>query len=380
GPYLAGSSYKIAKLVDSRVGPDSVTASHILISAEQAGSLEKAQAQADSIKKLVEGGRSFAELAKTFSIDKGSAEKGGSLGTFGRGAMVPEFETAAFNGSTGDLKLVTSQFGVHLIRIENQKGSSKVVKVAFVDKPLVASSTTQAAAYSKAQAFLGNIEGGKFDAEAKKAGVPVLPANDVAGTGSANLPGLENPRELVRWAFKEDTEAGDVTDQVFTVGDQFIVARLVSIKPEGILPLDLVKPQIEAAVRNKVKAKQLIEKLQSARNGASAISQVAQKAGGKVTPVQNIVLANPVIPGLGPEYSVIGSVFGSQPGKLSNPVEGQAGVYVFVVDGFVKPPVLTNTVKAKEQIGQALVQRAQGSAFEALKDKANVKDYRAKFL
>ncbi|MEO6150470.1 MAG: peptidylprolyl isomerase, partial [Mucilaginibacter sp.] len=99
GPYLSGSTYKLAKLVDSRMSPDSVTASHILISPEEAGGMDKAHAKADSIKKLIDGGRSFAELAGTFSVDKGSAEKGGSLGTFGRGAMVPEFEAAAFNGS-----------------------------------------------------------------------------------------------------------------------------------------------------------------------------------------------------------------------------------------------------------------------------------------
>jgi peptidyl-prolyl cis-trans isomerase D len=86
------------------------------------------------------------------------------------------------------------------------------------------------------------------------------------------------------------------------------------------------------------------------------------------------------LPGSGPEYLLVGTVFGSQPGKLSKPVEGQAGVYAFVVDGFVKPAPLTNTVKEKQQIALTLAQRAQGQVFEALKDKANVKDYRAKFL
>jgi peptidyl-prolyl cis-trans isomerase D len=375
GPYLSNGSYKLAKLVESRIGPDSVKASHILIGG--AIGPEKAMAKADSIKKLVQGGRSFEELAKNFSEDKQSGDKGGSLGTFGRGVMVPEFDQAVFNGKKGDLKIVTTQFGVHLIRIEDQKGSSKVVKVAVIDKPLAPSTATQSAAYSKAQAFLGNVKDGNFVAEAKKEGLTVMPASDVTGVASGTT-GLENAREVVKWAFK--AEAGDVSDQVFTVGDRYIVARLTNIKPEGMLPLESVKTQIEGAVRNKVKAKQLTEKLQSALNGASNINQVAQKAGGKVTPVQNIVQANPILPGSGPEYLLVGTVFGSQPGKLSKPVEGQAGVYAFVVDGFVKPAPLTNTVKEKQQIALTLAQRAQGQVFEALKDKANVKDYRAKFL
>ncbi|WP_317133192.1 peptidylprolyl isomerase [Mucilaginibacter limnophilus] len=375
GPYSADGSYKIAKLIDGRTGPDSVKASHILISA--AGGPEKALAKADSLKKLIEGGRSFEELAKTFSEDKGSAEKGGSLGTFGRGAMVPVFEEAAFNGSKGQLKVVTSQFGVHLIRIEDQKGSSKVVKVAVVDKQIASSRKTQDAAYGKASAFLSKVNENNFDAQAKSAGAKVIPVNDVNGLAAA-LPGLDNARDLVRWIFK--AEQGDVSEQVFTVGNQYVVARVTQVKPEGTLSLDLVKTQIEPMVRNRVKAKQLTQKLQSALNGSTTIAQVAQKAGGKLAPAQNIVFANPVIPGLGLEYKVIGSVFGSQPGKLSKPVEGQMGVYVYSVDGFVKPAPLTNTVKEKEQIAQQLAQRSQGALFEALKDKANVKDYRAKFL
>ncbi|GAA4330991.1 SurA N-terminal domain-containing protein [Mucilaginibacter gynuensis] len=375
GPYLSNGSYKLAKLVDSRVGPDSVKASHILINPATEGGVEKALAKADSLKKLIVAGKSFADLATIYSIDKQSAEKGGDLGTFGRGTMVPVFDEAVFNGTKGEYKIVTSQFGVHLIKIVDQKGSSKVAKIAIVDKPLIPSKETQSAAYNKAQAFLASVSGGNFDAEVKKEKLQLTPANDVSGI-TASLPGLESARDLVRWAFK--AESGDVSDQVFTSGDQYVVAHLTTIKPEGTLPLEVVKPQIEAAVRNKVKAKQLLEKIQSA--SASSIDQLGQKVGAPVVPVQNIVFANPVIPGVGAEYSLVGSIFGSQPNKLSKGVEGQNGVYAYVVESFVKPAALANTVREKQQIGQNLTQRASGQLLNALKDKANVKDYRAKFL
>ncbi|MFD2148187.1 peptidylprolyl isomerase [Mucilaginibacter antarcticus] len=169
GPYLAGSSYKIAKLVEARMSPDSVKARHILVTpTESGGTIEKALARADSLKALIESGKgSFESLAPIFSVDKASGSKGGDLGTFGRGAMVPAFETAVFNGKKGDLKVVTSQFGVHLVQIQDQIGSSKVVKVAVVDKALSASSTTQSSAYGKAQAFLANVNKDNFAAEAK---------------------------------------------------------------------------------------------------------------------------------------------------------------------------------------------------------------------
>jgi peptidyl-prolyl cis-trans isomerase D len=379
GPYLSNGSYKIAKLVDARMLPDSVKARHILLTpTESGGSMEKTLARADSLKKLIESGKgSFATLAPSFSIDKASGTKGGELGTFGRGAMVPAFETAVFNGKKGEIKIVTSQFGVHVVEIEDQKGSSKNVKVAVVDKVLSASSTTQSTAYSKAQTFLASINKDNFVAEAKKEGRPLQKAEDIAGT-QASLPGLLDARDLVRWIYKSEKNA--VSDQVFTVGDQYVVAQVTEIKPKGILTLDVVKDKIKPEVLNQVKAKALTAKFNAAASGAASLEQIAQKAGTQVVPVQNMVFANPVIPGSSAEYKVVGTVFGLAPNKISKPVAGQLGVYVVAVNNFITPAPLTNAVREKEQIAQTLLQRADAQLFEALKDKGNVKDNRARLL
>ncbi|MEO3407056.1 SurA N-terminal domain-containing protein [Mucilaginibacter sp. CAU 1740] len=384
GPYLENGSYKVAKLIDTKTTFDSVKTKHILIDLASAGSDDKAKAKADSIKKLILGGKSFDELAKTFSADKGSAVKGGDIPAFdangnmgGQGTLVPEYYNAAFKANKGDVIIAKSQFGYHIIKVEDQKGSVKLVKVGVVDKPLSASSKTQTVAYSNAQKFLGKLTSDNFEAEAKSEGLKPRTAEDVTAIASG-LPGLDNARDVVRWAYKADV--GDVTDKVFTVGDQYIVTRLTAIKPKGTLPLEAVKKQIEPAVRAAVKAKQLKEKFDSALSGGASIEAVAQKVGGKVTPVENIVFANPIIPGLSAEYKVIGSVFGSAPGKISKAVDGTQGVYVFVVNGFTNPPALTNVIKQKEQIAQAALQRSQGVLLDALKDNATVKDNRAKFF
>ena len=376
GPYLSNGSYKIAKLVDSRVEPDSIKARHILIDPTGMG-LDKAKAKADSIKKLVDGGKSFAEISAQYATGKVPTMKAEDLGTFGRGRMVPEFDNAVFNFKKGDVKVVLSQFGVHIVQVEDTKGSSKVVKVALVDVPLKASSTTQTEVYSKAQRFLGNLTKENFAAEAKKEGLATKTAADINGV-AGSIPGVESARDIVKWAFT--AEKGDFSDKVYITGNQYIVAHLVSIKPQGQLSLDDVKKQIEPMVKNKVKGKLLSDKLQAALNGSTTIDQVAQKANVKVNPIQNIVFANPIIPGSSAEYKVIGTVFGSKPNKLSKPIEGQQGVFVFTLDSFVNPAAATNTVREKEQLGQALLQRSRSLIFDALKDKANVKDYRAKFL
>ena len=90
----------------------SVNASHILV---------KNAKDADSIMSRLQKGEDFAELAKRFSKCP-SKSKGGNLGWFGKGEMVPEFEKAAFEGKIGEIVgPVKTEFGYHIIKINDQK-------------------------------------------------------------------------------------------------------------------------------------------------------------------------------------------------------------------------------------------------------------------
>lgn len=377
GPLFSNGVYKMVKVLDLKVGPDSVKASHILINPATEGGIDKARAKADSIRNVLTKGASFAELAAKYGTDA-SKDSGGELGTFARGAMVPAFEEAVFNGNTGDLKVITTQFGVHVIKINAQIGSSRVAKIALVDKSLTSSSKTQQEAYSKATAFLSVAKNAEtFDSEAKKAGYVKSLADNVQATQSS-VSDLENPREMVRWVFGADK--GDVSNQVFEMGNKFAVAKVIDIFKEGTLSLEQVKKEIEPMVLKSVKARLLIEKMDKGLNGSKSIDQIAQKVGKPVTPVQNIVFANPVIPGLSQENKLVGTVFGSQPGKLSQIIEGENGVFVFVVTGFSNPAPLTNVFKQKVQVSQSLLQRASGESYKVLRDNSKIKDNRVKFF
>lgn len=110
---------------------EKVSARHILIAfkgspAAQPGKKElteaEAKAKAEEIKKKIEGGASFEELAKTESDDKGSGARGGELGSFGRGQMVEEFEKAAFAAKPGEIVgPVRTQYGYHIIKVESHE-------------------------------------------------------------------------------------------------------------------------------------------------------------------------------------------------------------------------------------------------------------------
>ncbi len=373
GPVFSGNSYKMVKIADVRFSPDSVKASHILLDATKMGGADKAVKFADSLKTLVQNGASFSALAKMYSVD-GSKDKGGELGTFARGQMVAEFENAAFNGKTGDLKVVTSQFGVHLIKIENQIGSSKVAKLAYVEKNLAPSSKTKDQAYKKASKFLSEVKGDNFAETAKKQGLTLGVAERITAS-QGYAPGLDNPRQLIRDGYA--AEKGDVLAEVYQMDNSYVIAHVTDINPKGQLSLEAVKKDITPMVINAVKAKMLTERIEKA--GASNLNQLAQKLGRPVMPVQNIVFANPIVPGAAQENKLIGSVFGSPVGKLSKPVDGDHGVYVFTVNGFTNPAPIGNTYKQKETMLQAVAQRSLGAAFQALQDKSDIKDNRVKF-
>lgn len=120
--------------IDKFKRPEQINASHILCKVDPKASAEekkKAKEKAASLLKEIKGGKDFAELAKTNS-DCPSSKQGGDLGLFGKGQMVPAFETAAFALKPGEVSdVVETQFGYHIIKVTEKKdaGTAKFEEV-----------------------------------------------------------------------------------------------------------------------------------------------------------------------------------------------------------------------------------------------------------
>jgi peptidyl-prolyl cis-trans isomerase C len=110
--------------------PETVRASHILIrvTADASDTVKKEKrTQIDSVRTLVKNGEKFADVAKKFSEDPSSAVNGGDLGFFGRGQMVPEFDTAAFSLKTNEIsEVITTQFGYHVLMVTDRKPAQTI--------------------------------------------------------------------------------------------------------------------------------------------------------------------------------------------------------------------------------------------------------------
>jgi peptidyl-prolyl cis-trans isomerase D len=204
GPYLDGDKYKIAKLNDVKLLPDSVKARHILLSIANANDpAEKAKvlAKADSIKKAIKGGAKFADMALKFSKD-GSSTKGGDLGWFGDATMVKPFSNACFEGKKGDMPIVVTQFGVHIIEILDQAKTSKKVRVAFLERKLSPSNKTYQTLFGNATQFASSVTGADFEKTASSKGLTKLTAD--VKESDRTVSGLESSRSVIQWAYKAE--------------------------------------------------------------------------------------------------------------------------------------------------------------------------------
>jgi len=147
GEYIPLTGYFVIQVTDHQFVDETesndkeVQASHVLIGWDTSAvgsdrTQEEAYTLISEILEKAKNGEDFAELAKTYSEDTGSAQNGGDLGYFGTGVMVQEFEDAAFAMSTGDIsEIVETQFGYHIIKVTDVKEASTeavtVEKYAF---------------------------------------------------------------------------------------------------------------------------------------------------------------------------------------------------------------------------------------------------------
>jgi peptidyl-prolyl cis-trans isomerase D len=157
-------------------------------------------------------------MAKKFS-DDGSAEKGGDLGWFATRAMVAEFENAAFNGKKGDMPIVLSPFGYHLIEIMDQSPATRKTQVATIDRTIEPGSKTRQDVYNKAVDFITKYHSSEtFDKGLEEMHL-VKRLADPLKESDKSIAGIENPRDIIRWAFKE--EKGAISTDPFSFTDKY---------------------------------------------------------------------------------------------------------------------------------------------------------------
>lgn len=382
GPYREGDTYSIYKLADIKDDTAySARASHILFKADSsAASQAEALRKAREVLAQIRGGAPFEEMARQHGTD-GTAQSGGDLGWFSEGRMVKPFERAVMNfGGTGLLpEPVKTDFGYHIIKVTQPK-TNRTYKIYAIQKTLSASDETRDEAYRKASAFLSNSQTLEaFRANLKKdpslaafTADQVRPSDNFVNT-------LQNAREIVRWAYDDETEIGQVADQVFELETQYVVAALTGASEKGEPSIDAYRDEITAKVRNQLKAEQILSKL---GNGSGTLESIAQKYGAQaqVNTATDVTMASNTLQNVGFDPVALGKIFGLKQGQRSKPFAGENGVLLVELVSTTPAPEIADYSQYKNQIQQTNGGRANYFIERAINEHADIEDNRYKFF
>ena len=376
GPYKESGFFKMTKITEVVQLPDSVKASHILISflgAQRATpdvtrTEEEAKKLADSILSVVKRSkREFTGLAKEFSSDKSNADKGGDLGFFNYSRMTPAFRDFTFTNKVGAIDVVKTPFGFHIIKVDNQKNRQNAMKLATFAKNIVPSEGTENAMFEKAEKFaLAISKDSKFFDVAKANNYVARPAIGVKVLDES-VPGLGNQRSIVTWAFG-DVQVGDFNR--FDTENGHIVAFLTAKTKEGVASASKVASAVRPILLNEKKAKLISEKMNDA-----SLADIAKENKTTVRTGNNISLQSPTLSGVGAEPKVVGAMFYAAENKVYNKIAGNRGVYAFVVEKKELPTSLPNYDSERKRIADVR-KRQTFNMYEALKKATEIEDNR----
>ncbi len=383
GPYNLNGSWNLTKLIETKQLPDSVKASHILISWEGlrtangiTRSKEEAKKLADSL--LVEVKKSdekFGEIAKNYSADTSNKDKGGELGWFTYGQMVPPFNAYVFSNKKGDIGIVETDFGFHIVSIEEQTDQGKAIKIATVSRKVEPSEATMNDLFTKTTSF--QLEAGKkgFDEVIKSD--TLLKVRPVKGIKvlDENLPGIGAQRRIVQWAFQNDVKVGNV--KRFDVEGGYAVVQLTAKNPEGLMSVEKASAMVKPILQKEKKAEIIKGKI-----SGTDIAEIAQSNGTQVRSATGISLSEPMISGAGNEPEVIGAAFSLNEGQTTQPIAGEKGVFVVKLTHRTKAPELASysAIAAQEsQKRSSAIGAGDEPVVKALKKAADIEDNRATF-
>ena len=381
GPYVDGSTYVLAKVIGTKQLPDSVKARHILIPTNdpKTGAAVNADSTAkklaDSILNAIKGGADFAALAAKYSSD-GSKDKGGDLGTFGYGAMVPEFNDFTFNKTVGSKEVVRTQFGYHVIEIMNQTNFKPAYKIAFVAKDITPSDATINNASLQATKASAQKDAAALSKYASANGLKMIQGTTIIKENDFSIGGLQDARQLVRWAF--EAKKGAISEP-FNIDDQFVIAVVDKIEEEGQQDAVTARSGAEVIIRNQKKAAIILTKLGATptlESAATAYQKQVIQAGADSALTLNAQIIN----GLGMEPKVLGASFNKDYlTKPSPAIEGTMGVYVLKVNSVSQKPADAPDVVAQQATSRLSAIRSQtNNWYEGLKKQATIKDTRSK--
>jgi peptidyl-prolyl cis-trans isomerase D len=231
----------------------------------------------------------------------------------------------AANGKKGSTFTVANGMNEQTFKILDKSKATPKVKLAILSRKVSASSKTYGTLYNQAKQFIvANNNADSLHQAAFAQGFSTIPVYAL-DKNADKVNDLKNSREIVRWAF--EAKQGQVSD-VFTCGDQFVVAALTEVKDGEYRPLEDVRAELIITATNNKKAEYIKNQLKD----VTTLEAAAELFDTEVKSAENISLASYRLGAAGIEPAVIGTALALEANTLSAPVKGNNGVYLLTVD------------------------------------------------
>lgn len=384
-PFEFNGAWHMAKVLDLQARPDSIKGSQILIAYEGTGNekitrkKEAAKALADSLlNALKKAPQSFAEAARKYSDYPTAKEDGGDLKWFPDGN--PNFEPFFNAGVTmkpNEMKVVDTRIGYSLFMVTEKSEPVQKVRAAVITRSIEPSNQTFQDIYMQASTFAGqNKTAEAFEKAITEKGLQKRSAPNVRSMDGYVM-GLPTAREMVRWAYAENTKINEVSP-VFDLSGKYAIAVLKTITEKGQQPLASIKQRIEPSVKGVKKIEMVAEKLGKAMAGTKDISAIAAQFNAKIDTAM-VTFSGFGRSTIGRENEIVGKLFNANKGALLGPLTGNFGAYCVLVEDIIEAPAKDDFTFERMQAMQNFNQRVANNSYSALEKKAKIEDNRLMF-
>ena len=379
GPYkLSNGQYRLSKLSEIAVRPDSVEARHILLKVEN----YTTDSARTILKNQISNGADFDQFATEF--DYPSSKIGGKLGWFSEGEMVSEFNDVCFNSNKGDLKIIQTQYGMHLINIMSISKKNKKYKIIYLDKEVVASSNTKDKYFDQANDFISNLNKKNSDtsfidfAEARN----LLVREDInLDIMKFNVSALENSRDIVKWMFGDERKVGEYSNSIYTCGQNYVVVNLSKISPKGNRDMESLEEIISQKIM-KEKQYNFISNgdTYSLSRKTDKLDSIASLFNTSINIVNGVNFTNNDINGIGNEPSLVGTIKSLEIGDISSLLRGENAAYIVKVISKNDDSILeVNDQQRKEIEKSNSLGLFYNIVMKTLKQNASIEDNRIQY-
>lgn len=385
GPYLENGRYRIARVLDRKVLPDSVRVRTVFLNRANYSDADSMKLKMDEVRAAYEAGTPFDTLVARYSEDPSSISKGGDLGWFKPSNATLTYDiyrNLFFQNAIGDVFESESPNGINFMEITGRGDEKEMVKYYILDRSIDPGEHTRNQVYAEVSRFATVYA----TPDSFEKGIEVFEltpriAKDIPAD-AYKLPGINvSARDIIRWGLEAKPSEVKMFNNFEPTDDKYVIVQVTSVNTGEEPTVENLRPLLTQKVLREKKAALLMDQMKTAMSGSSSLDQIAANLeNSDVKTANGLTFNTQVIPGLGKDLAVIGTGYGIPKDVISDPFDGDRGVYIIQKTDMNEVEIPEDLSVLKSQMENLLNNRFGNTLLQYMLDNADVKDTRYKYF